>query len=128
ARRITKGLEFNANYTWAHDLTNGFVGTGFGATNGLISNDAHYDYGNAGVDLRHRLATTATYALPFGNNAHVATKLMLGGWTTNILLFWQSGQAFTVTDSWTNTNGSAQIILAEPECLYPAAGRNRRQR
>ena len=111
ARRITKGLEFNANYTWAHDLTNGFVGTGFGGVGALVTNNPHYDYGNAGVDMRHRLATTATYALPFFNDARGAAKTLLGGWTANMIMFWQTGQGFTVSDSWTNASGAAQINL-----------------
>ena len=111
ARRLTKGLEFNANYTWSHDLTDGYLGSSTGGVTGLLTANPHYDYGNAGVDMRHRFATTWTYAFPFGNNAQGAKKLLLGGWTTNMLIFWQSGQAFTVGDGWTNKNGTAQINL-----------------
>ena len=112
ARRLTKGLEFNVNYTWSHDLTDGIVGSGtntFGL--GMIPTNPHYDYGNAGTDLRQRFATTWSYALPFGNNTNGANALLAKGWTSNLILFWQSGQAFTVLDNFTNANGSAQINL-----------------
>lgn len=111
-RRFTNGLAFNANYTWAHDLTDGYIGSNFGTVTGLLPSNPHYDYGNAGVDIRHRFATTWTYALPFGENAQGAPKMLLGGWTANMLLFWQTGQVFTVSDGFTgNPTGLAQINL-----------------
>jgi hypothetical protein len=65
ARRLTQGIEFNLNYTWAHDLTDGVVGSSSdGTAFGLIPASPHYDYGNAGIDIRQRFATTWTYALP----------------------------------------------------------------
>jgi acetyl esterase/lipase len=48
---------------------------------------------------------------PFGNNMNGAMALLAKGWTSNLILFWQTGQAFTATNSWTNANGSAQINL-----------------
>ena len=119
ARRLTRGLEFNINYTWAHDLTDGYLGSG--STNGgLIATDPHYDYGNAAVDVRHRFATTWTYALPYGNNLKGAMGLLAKGWTANFILFWQSGQAFTVNDGWTNSYGSAQINLPQTTTDRPS--------
>ena len=112
ARRLTNGLEFNVNYTWAHDLGNGSPDGGSGGTAiGLIPTNRHYDYGNASIDIRHRFATTWTYALPFGKTAKGALALLAKGWTSNMILFWQTGQAFEATDTWTNANGSAQINL-----------------
>ena len=114
ARRFTKGLEFNVNYTWSHDLTDGALGSAANSTTngaGLIPTNPRYDYGNASIDLRHRVATTWTYALPFGNNTKGALAVLAKGWTSNMILFWQSGAAFEVTNAWTNANGVAQINL-----------------
>jgi len=112
ARRLTNGLEFNVNYTWAHDLGNGSPDGGSGGTAiGLIPTNPHYDYGNASIDIRHRFATTWTYALPFGKTTKGALALLAKGWTSNMILFWQTGQAFEAVDGFTNANGSAQINL-----------------
>jgi outer membrane receptor protein involved in Fe transport len=112
ARRLTNGLEFNVNYTWAHDLGNGSPdGNSGGSAIGLIPTNPRYDYGNASIDIRQRFATTWSYALPFGNNTKGAMALLAKGWTSNMILFWQTGQPFEATNSWTNANGSAQINL-----------------
>ena len=115
ARRLTRGLEFNANYTWAHDLTNGYIGSGAvgGGAAGLLPNDSKYDYGNAEVDIRHRFATTWSYALPFGSGSQGPMAALIKGWHANLVLFWQTGQAFPVTNDWTNAYGVAQINLPD---------------
>jgi len=110
ARRFTRGLEFNVNYTWAHDLGDGTPdGQNQGAN--VLPNDPHYDYGNASIDIRQRFGTTFTYAIPFGNNTKGALALLAKGWTSNMILFWQTGQPFEAINGWTNANGSAQINL-----------------
>jgi hypothetical protein len=106
-RRFAKGLGFNANYTWAHGLGDAGVGTAVG----LIPTDVRADYGNSGVDVRNRFAANWSYQLPFGEHASGAKALLIKGWQSNFLMFWQSGQPFGVTDGWTNVNGSAQINL-----------------
>ena len=112
ARRLTNGLEFNVNYTWSHDLGNGSPdGNSGGTAIGLIPTNPHYDYGNASIDIRHRFATTWTYALPFGKTTKGALALLAKGWTSNMILFWQTGQPFEALNGWTNANGSAQINL-----------------
>jgi hypothetical protein len=110
-RRFAKGLAFNANYTLAHGLSNSANATGgFGVT-GLIPTDPHYDYGNSALDIRNRLAVTGTYQIPLAQSATGVTGAVLKGWQSNLLLFWQSGPAFTVSDGYTNAYGSAQINL-----------------
>jgi Carboxypeptidase regulatory-like domain/TonB dependent receptor len=106
-RRFTKGLGFNANYTWAHGLGDAGVGTAVGQ----IPTDVRADYGNSGVDIRNRFAATWSYQLPFGEHASGAKALLIKGWQSNFLMFWQSGQPFGVIDAFTNVNGSAQINL-----------------
>ena len=110
-RRFSKGLGFNANYTWAHGLGDAVAGSGAGTAIGLIPSDVRADYGNSGVDIRNRFAANWSYKLPFGENTTGAKALLVKGWQSNFLIFWQSGQPFGVTDGWTNTNGSAQINL-----------------
>jgi len=112
ARRFTKGLAFNLNYTWAHGLTDaGNSGTGATSTSGLLPRNVRYDYGNSQVDIRHRFATTFNYQLPFAKEATGAKGTLLKGWEVNSIVFWQTGSSFTVTDSYTNRYGVPQINL-----------------
>jgi hypothetical protein len=66
-RRLSHGLTLNANYTLAHamDDTNnqGTEGDGgYGLQPAIIN---RYDYGNSTLDVRHRIAATANYVIPF---------------------------------------------------------------
>jgi Carboxypeptidase regulatory-like domain/TonB dependent receptor len=110
-RRLIHGLTLNANYTLAHamDDTNnqGTEGDGgYGLQPALVST---YDFGNSTLDVRHRIAMTANYAIPFKSGNHIA-RWMLGGWQVNSLVFWQTGSPFAITSSVTQ-NGRAFINL-----------------
>jgi hypothetical protein len=111
ARRVTKGLTFNSNYTYARGLTNSTGGSGATAGFGLLPNNPSYDYGNSLNDVRHRVATSLSYDLPFGKSAHGVQALMVRGWTVNVIDYWQTGLPFTVVNGFDNAYGLAQINL-----------------
>ena len=111
ARRMTRGLTFNSNYTYAHGLSDGMSGSGLGAAVALLPRDPSYDYGNSSNDIRHRVATSLTYELPFGASSHGAKALLVKGWTANVIDYWQTGLPFAVVDAVTNPYGLAQINL-----------------
>jgi len=112
ARRLSHGLTFNSNYTYAHSLTAGFSGSGdTNSGQGLIPTNTSYDYGNSSNDLRSRLATSITYELPFGASAHGLRAFAVKGWSANLIDFWQTGLPFSVLDAVTNKYGLAQINL-----------------
>lgn len=111
ARRFTHGLSLNANYTWAHCLSDAITNSAGGTATGLLATDVHYDYGNCFTDVRHRFVTNFNYDLPFGKEAKGASALLLKGWKSNFILYWQTGIPFTVGDSFSNANGLAQINL-----------------
>ncbi|MDR3409811.1 MAG: TonB-dependent receptor [Formivibrio sp.] len=99
-KRVAKGLNFNANYTWAHGLDDLNSGSAFvGSPYGLLPTKLNkYDYGNAAQDIRSRLAMTANYTIPKFNMEHIAGTI-LNDWKVNGLVFWQTGSAFTVSSS-----------------------------
>lgn len=111
-RRLSHGLTINANYTLAHALddTNnqGTEGDGgYGLQPAIIN---RYDYGNSTLDVRHRIAGTANYAIPFKSKNRFAT-MALGGWQLNTLVFWQTGTPLAITSNVTQ-NGLAYINLS----------------
>jgi hypothetical protein len=111
ARRMTKGLMFNSNYTYARSLTDAVGGSSPLDGNGLLPNNPSYDYGNSSNDVRHRIATSLSYELSFAKDAHGAKALLGKGWSVNFIDYWQTGLPFTVTDAVANAYGLAQINL-----------------
>jgi hypothetical protein len=115
-RRFSHGLAVNANYTWAHNLTNAQVqdeGQPIGNCVGRCLVDSgngtlvvynswnQYDYGNADLDVRHRVTVSLNYDLPWGKSLTGPRGLVAKGWSVNSIYFWSSGTPFTVQ----NPNG-----------------------
>lgn len=99
ARTMSHGLMLNANYMWAHGLSNS-VQSASATTNAyaLITNDPMYDYGNSPIDVRHRIAGNLNYQLPFGKSMSGLSGKIIGGWEAVLMGFWQTGIPFTVVD------------------------------
>lgn len=113
ARRFTRGLAFNANYTWAHGLGNTDGSSNSQEVHGLIATLPSYDYGNSSLDISQRFAANFTYDLPFGQSAKGFSALLIKGWGANFIGYWQTGVPFTIGDSYQNPNGLAQINLPD---------------
>jgi hypothetical protein len=111
-RRLYKGLSANLNYTFAHALDDAQNAndneTGYGLVPTAIGT---YDYGNSYTDVKHRIAGTFTYLLPFGNTGSTGYKILTSGWQVNGLGFWQTGTPITIDSSYTQ-NGRAQINIS----------------
>jgi hypothetical protein len=90
-RRFSGGVSLQMSYTFgkALDLSSDTDGTAAFAN----SYDLAYNRGPASYDVRHVLASTWIYALPF------ARGTMLGGWQVSGLLLARSGYPFTVFQS-----------------------------
>jgi hypothetical protein len=88
-RQLARGLTAGANWTWSHDLGDGIAGSEYTGPVGL-------DYGNVPNDLRHRVAVTADYAIPFGNGLTGINGFLAKGWKLNGVGYWQTGNPFTV--------------------------------
>ena len=115
-RRIKDGLAGNVNYTWSHNTTNAQVidegqpvgncvgpcHVDNGAGQAITYNSYYqYDYGNADIDTRNRLALTMIYDLPFGRTTTGPMGLLVKGWSANAIYYAQTGIPITVQ----NNNG-----------------------
>jgi hypothetical protein len=102
-RRFTKGLAFDANYTWGKALSDitGFSqqGSNQGWSNANPNNIRGVEYGIAENDIQNRFALSLNYEIPFGNQFTGAKKLAFGGWQVNTITVWQSGKPFTIISS-----------------------------
>jgi hypothetical protein len=107
-RRFSKGLAFDANYTWSHAL-NDTLGFSEGGNEGYGEQDPtrirQLEYGNADNDIRNRFALSLDYELPFGKQLTGLRKTALGGWQVNTIVAWQSGKPFTAVNGGTGIDG-----------------------
>ena len=106
-KRMSKGYNLLATYTWSHSLDDaptplGTTGDGGYRQSNLIPIDM--DYSNTGYDTRQRFTFNALYELPFGKGRAYANQSRLadttiGGWSANATFVAQTGNPFSVTPS-----------------------------
>jgi hypothetical protein len=106
-RRLRNGLDFQANYTFAHALDDSEAisndgGDGFGSVPSQIRT---LEYGNANLDVRNRFAITTNYVLPFGTSFSGVKGILAKGWQMNGLYVWDTGGPFSVTNA-SNLSGT----------------------
>ena len=114
-QRLNHGMQFNANYTWAHSLENnvqgsitpGFYGGGGNGAggNGNAGNSApgyytlrnkHLNYFPSSFDIRQAFHVSGTYDLPFGHGqpylaGNRFADPVIGGWTVGLILTRETG-------------------------------------
>jgi hypothetical protein len=112
-QRLTHGMQFNVNYTWAHSL-------GIAAQNGIQGqgNNIYYtqrnfrlNYGPSLFDIRHVLHASGTYDLPFGKNQPYLNNNKLadytvGGWTIGTIIGLQTGNAVRIVGGYNTVNNT----------------------
>lgn len=98
-RRLTRGLQFNASYTWSHTIDNS-PGTLDQQSDRVDAFNLAHERANSNLDLRHRFVVTSLYELPFGHgklwgsNWNPMWQGIAGGWQINPILTLQSGMPF----------------------------------
>jgi hypothetical protein len=93
-------LDFDANYTWANTIND----TSNFSLNSAIANVepanlATQDRGPSDINVRHRVAIQASYALPFGHSLRGFEGVVAKGWQLNVLHRWETGLPFSVDDA-----------------------------
>jgi len=131
--RDSHGLYFQANYTWAHDISDaqGDAPIGFGGeTNyGLAVVDRFHiglDRGNVAGVRRQRFLLTGNYDLPFGqgrpwSSSSKVVNGIFGGWSITTLTLLETGPFLTPTISCaldqTNTDPIAAGSVCRPDLV-----------
>jgi hypothetical protein len=86
---------FTLAYTWSHNLDNG---SGFNARSQQIASYKHHQfYGNSDFDIRHRLAFSGGWELPFAQHWSSGPKRLTTGWSLYPIIFVQSGIPLDIT-------------------------------
>jgi len=106
-RRLAKGLDMLAAFTWAKTMTNaGDLLSGGGVAGfrapGIPGFGVERDYGLASFDIRKAFSLSGTYQLPVGHgqqflsNSGAFTNALLGGWMMNWVLTEDDGPPMTL--------------------------------
>lgn len=107
-RRLTNGLSFDGNYTWAKAL-NDFSGFSEEGQQGFSNADPtrirEIEYGVAENDIRNRFALSLNYDIPYGQGFTGLKKRVLGGYHVNTISVWQSGKPFSIVNSGSGPGG-----------------------
>jgi hypothetical protein len=122
-KRFSRGLSFNANYTYAKALDE--LSDVFRTKNAAISatdvENIKADYGPADFDLRHRFVLSLNYDLPFfhGNR-------WLGGWTVNTITSASTGSPVALLDNPSSgQDGNFDGVLTDrPAYIGPGGPKN----
>jgi hypothetical protein len=98
-RRLAKGLQFRANYTWSKNLDMNSGLTTAQATNQpqmtYNRNDLPLDWGPAALNITSQSSMSVTYDLPFAKNASGLQGKLLRGWQVNGIATLLTGFPFT---------------------------------
>jgi Carboxypeptidase regulatory-like domain len=120
--RLSHGLSFQGNYTWAKDLSDaqgdapgGFIPEVLLFTPSADQFDLRLGRGNVAGMPRQRFLLTGTYELPFGpgkflNSKNKFVNGVVGGWSVNTITLIQSGQWFTPVISPTEDQSNTDIV------------------
>jgi hypothetical protein len=101
-RRMSKGLQLSANYTFSKSLTNYFGDSSVGFVGFTSLRDQGHDKGISPWDLRNVFKAEGIYDLPFGPGRKWSTgngilNRLIGGWQVNTIQRWQTGRVFLLT-------------------------------
>lgn len=98
-RRMLKGLQALASYTWAHSIDTASAGS-FGNGSNLISSAANAtaNRGDSDFDIRNALSVGVTYTLPSWRS-NLAGKVMATGWSLDGALQTRSAPPVDVFNS-----------------------------
>lgn len=116
------GLQVSGNYTWAHAIDNSSSFFGDSAFEGAIGQfgfrdpfNPALDKGNSANDIRHRLAFSWNWEVPWHRSSTGWQGHMLGGWIVSGVWQAQTGGTFSVYDASTNN----QCSLDGTNWCYP---------
>ena len=122
-RRLSRGLQALASYTWSHSIDTASAGSFYGSANALLPSETSQDRGPSDFDLRHTFSAALTYDLP-SVKGNLLKKALLGGWSTDNIITVRSAQPVNISDSLfftldgVFTQVRPDLIAGQPLYLY----------
>jgi hypothetical protein len=120
-QRYSHGLSFLLSYTYANSIDD--------VNSRTSAFDAQTGRGPSTFDIRHRIAASPVYELPFGSGKAFATTglaaKIAGGWQVSPLFQWNTGNPLTPTLSgnYSNSGGTTDRpdVISDPNQNAPHA-------
>jgi len=123
-KRLSHGLQVQANYTWSHCIdtvsNGGFLPFAAGGILSPIPGDLARDRGPCDYDVRHNFTASYVYALPFKLRGVLGNAL--NGWQVSGSVFWRSGLPFSVLSAPYSANGNGIVNGSGPQFASVVAG------
>jgi hypothetical protein len=123
-RRLSRGLQGLASYTWSHSIDTASAGSFYGGANALLPSGISKDRGPSDFDLRHTFSAALTYDLPppkgnVRNNVRnkVLNKALLGGWSTENIIEVRSAPPVDISDARFFTLAADFSTLVRPDLV-----------
>ena len=114
-RRLSRGLQGLASYTWSHSIDTASAGSDFGSANVLLPSGISQNRGPSDFDLRHTFSAALTYDLP-SLKGNVLSKALLGGWSTENIIEVRSAPPVGISDA-RFSNLAGFLTLVRPDLV-----------
>jgi len=126
-KRVTRGLQFQASYTWAHSIdiaSNANLGPTQNNSDFRDFRHPEAEKGNSDFDVRHRFVANLLYELPMGHgkslfgDAQGVWNQIVGGWQAASIVTISTGNWYTVLDgngNFANADGGAGSVSQRPD-------------
>lgn len=122
-RRLSRGLQVLASYSWAHSTDDASAGFGNGSDQNTPAR-TRVNWGPSDFDVRHAFTAGITYDLP-ATRRNAFAKAILNGWSIESLVLARSAPPVNVTDvnfqflnTGVNTNIRPDVVEGQPLYLY----------
>jgi hypothetical protein len=122
-RRLSNGLQFQAAYTFSHNIDNStadFFSTIVAPRRPQDFRDLPAERGNSVLDHRHRFTLSAIYDVPWFKHGNWFMKNVVGNYEIAPVYTWESGQWGTIQaghDANMNTDGAGDRAVLNPAGL-----------
>jgi hypothetical protein len=123
-RRMSRGLQADAHYTWSRTRDMATHSNGGGQT--MNNYDIWADYGPANWDIPHRFVASYIYDVPFlKDSSQPIVKYAVAGWQVGGVTTIQSGTPINVTILTDRANiGITNPVLQRPDLIGPVPALN----
>jgi hypothetical protein len=121
-RRLSRGLQALASYSWSHSLDTASAGSSFNGSNELLNSNVNR--GPSDFDVRNLFSMALTYEVP-APKSNAFAKAILRGWSTENII--QAGSAppvdvfygnFGLLSNFFLTNVRPDVVAGQPFYLY----------
>jgi len=123
-RRLSRGLQALASYSWSHSLDTASAGSIGSGSNALSALNSNVNRGPSDFDIRNAFSTGLTYDVPAPKSNAFATAI-LRGWSTENIVQTRSAppvdifySGFGLLSNGFATNVRPDIVAGQPFYLY----------